>query len=129
MAKTLMERLGVSEAELHGEFTPYCYYNEDADCLHVQFQRGQEISKRLNSFVTLLIAVETGDLLGCIVKGVSDIAESLPNYIDVKHGGDRLKILFFAYRAKADTSEEKQTIDRLSQSVGEMRLPEDLMAC
>jgi len=103
----------VSESELtkileenppHGEFTPYCRVDEMADTLTVYFENVADYSERLTDHVTLYRSIETKDVVGCRIKGISGVIADLPNYININHGGIELNMLFFAYRGEAEDS-------------------------
>jgi hypothetical protein len=86
------------------KFVPYCYLSEEADALTVYFEGDADYSERLNDHITLYRSLETKEVVGCRIKGISGILADLPNYIRVR-GGDgniELSLLFLAYRGAAD---------------------------
>ena len=84
------------------QFVPYCYLNEEADALTVCFEGDADYSERLNDHVTLYRSLETKEIVGCRIKGISGILEDLPNFIHVKDGPVKLSIIFWAFRGTAE---------------------------
>lgn len=84
------------------KFVPYSYLSKEADVLTVYFEGDADYSKRLNDNITLYLSVETDEIVGCRIKGISGILKDLPHYFSVKHAGIELSIIFFAFRGGAD---------------------------
>lgn len=93
------------------KFVPYCYISKEADALTVYFEGDADYSKRLNDHVTLYLSLETNEIVGCRVKGISGILEDLPNYVEVSHGEVRLSVIFFAFRGGAEEDVSKAIND------------------
>src|SRR5688572_24025317 len=100
------------------KFVPYCYLSEQADELTVYFEGDADYSKRLNDHITLYLSLETHEIVGCRVKGVSGIIEDLPNFIRVNHNGVELSIIFLAFRGGAD-KEVSDAVKDLARVAGE----------
>src|SRR5260221_13328038 len=79
------------------QFVPYCYLSKEADALTAFFEGDADYSERLNSHITVYRSLATREIIGCRVKGISNILKDLPNYIRVKDGDVELKLLFFAF--------------------------------
>ena len=84
------------------KFVPYCYVNKQADALTVYFEGDADYSKRLNDHVTLYLSLETDEVIGCRIKGISGILADLPNYINITHGEVELSVVFLAFRGGAE---------------------------
>lgn len=98
------------------KFVPYCHMSKDADTLTVYFEGDADYSKRLNDHVTLYLSLETNEIVGCRIKGISGILEDLPNYIRVDHGGVELSVIFLAFRGgtKDDVSKAINDLARVA---------------
>ena len=103
------------------KFVPYCYLNQQADALTVYFEGDADYSERLNDHVTLYRSLETKEIVGCRVKGISGILEDLPNYIRVKDGPVELSLIFFAFRGTAE-SDGAVAINDLARAASERGL-------
>jgi len=98
------------------KFVPYCYINRQADALTVYFEGDADYSRRLNDHVTLYLSLETDEVIGCRIKGISGILEDLPNYIKISHGEVELSVVFLAFRggAEKDVSSVMNTLARVA---------------
>jgi hypothetical protein len=96
------------------KFVPYCYLSEEADALTVYFEGDPDYSERLNDHITLYRSLETKEVVGCRVKGISSLIEDLPNYVRVNDGDVELSVVFLAYRGGADSKEEADTVNELA---------------
>ncbi len=100
------------------QFVPYCHLSEEADTLTVYFEGDADYSKRLSEHVTLYLSLETDEIVGCRIKGVSGLLDDLPNYIQAKHGRLQLSVIFLAYRGGAE-KELSQAINDLARAASE----------
>jgi hypothetical protein len=96
------------------KFVPYCYMSKQADTLTVYFEGDADYSKRLSDHVTLYSSLETDEVVGCRIKGISSLLEDLPNYIEVKHGQVQLSVIFLAYRGGAKDDEASRAMNDLA---------------
>jgi hypothetical protein len=103
------------------QFVPYSYLSAEADALTVYFEGDPDYSKRLNDNITLYISLETDEIVGCRIKGISGILKDLPHYFRVKRGGIELSIIFFAFRGGADDS-TSETINDLARVANERHM-------
>jgi hypothetical protein len=103
------------------QFVPYCYLSKQSDTLTVYFEGDADYSKRLSEHVTLYLSIETDEIVGCRIKGVSGIIEDLPNFIRVNHGGFELSIVFFAFRGGAD-GEAREALNDLARVANERKM-------
>ena len=53
------------------QFVPYCHFHKDADALTVYFEGDADYSERLNDHITVYRSLETKEIIGCRVKGIS----------------------------------------------------------
>ena len=100
------------------QFVPYCHLSKEADTLTVYFEGDADYSRRLSDHVTLYLSLETHEIVGCRIKGVSGLLEDLPNYIQVKHGSVSLSVIFLAFRGGAE-EELSQAINDLARGASE----------
>lgn len=103
------------------QFVPYCYLNKKTDALTVCFEGDPDYSKRLSDHVTLFLSLETNEIVGCRIKGISGIIEDLPNFIRVNHSGLELSIVFFAFRGGAD-GEAREALNDLARVANERKM-------
>jgi hypothetical protein len=103
------------------KFVPYCYLSEQADELTVYFEGDADYSKRLNDHITVYLSLETDEIVGCRIKGVSGILEDLPNFIRVNHRDVELSIIFLAFRGGAD-KEVCEAVKGLARVAGERKM-------
>lgn len=80
---------------------PTAYYNHDGDYIELMVSNESYRAQRLDSFVTVYVSRETGELVGALVKGlrrfVREILESAPGFkIEIADRKIRLKYLFTA---------------------------------
>ena len=102
-------------------FVPYHYRNEQSDTLTVYFEGDADYSKRLSDHVTLYLSLETDEIVGCRIKGISGLLEDLPNYIRIKEGDVELAMLFFAFRGGAE-GEYREAINDLARVAAERNI-------
>ena len=79
------------------EFKPYYLLSEQADAMTVYLKPDADYSKRLCDHVTLLLSLDTPEIVGCRIKGIRDILQDLPNYIKVSHEGVKLSAVFLPF--------------------------------
>lgn len=106
------------------EFTPYVELSREADALTAYFKLAADYSKRLTDHVTLFLSLDSDELVGCRIKGVSGILEDLPNYLDVDHDDIKLSVMFLPYLSAADEQQRKMfnELARTSRE-NDMRVP------
>ncbi|MCE9552287.1 MAG: hypothetical protein K8T91_02785 [Planctomycetes bacterium] len=56
-----------------GAFRPYCVTNVEADALTAYFKEDADYSERLIDHVTLYRSIDTHEIVGCRIKGISGI--------------------------------------------------------
>lgn len=103
------------------KFVPYCYISKDADTLTVYFEGDADYSERLNDHITIYRSVETNEVVGCRIKGISGILEDLPNYIRIKKDDIDLAVLFLAFRGGAEGA-VRDTVNDLAKVAAERNL-------
>jgi hypothetical protein len=108
-------------------FVPYCHLNRDSDTLTVYFEGDADYSECLTDHMTLYRSLETREVVGCRINGISGLVDDLPNYIRVNHGGIDLSVIFFAFRGDADDS-ATTAINELSRAASEKNLVLDQCA-
>ncbi len=104
------------------KFVPYCYMSKQADTLTVYFEGDADYSKRLCDHVTLYLSLETDEIVGCRIKGISGLLEDLPNYVHVQHGRVELSVIFLAFRGGAKDDEASRAINDLAREASEREM-------
>ncbi|MEX2118784.1 MAG: hypothetical protein WD847_04165 [Pirellulales bacterium] len=96
-----------------GEFAPCAHYDRDADALTLYVGNEPEHGRRLNSRVTIYISDETGELVGCRIKGVRAVLEDVGSFdIAISLGKVKLKILFAALHGPFSTDPDSREVYR-----------------
>jgi len=106
---------------VEGEFKPYSYFCEDSDALTVYFKGDADYSERLTDHVTLYLSLESDEIVGCRIKGISGILESLPNFVHVNHGKYELSLVFLPFFGEA-TDRVRESINTLAKNARELDL-------
>jgi hypothetical protein len=109
-AKSDLERF-LKENQPAKKFVPYCFLDKQSDTLTAYFEGDPDYSKRLSEHLTLYLSLETDEIIGCRVKGISGIIEDLPNFIHTNHKGVDLSIVFFAFTGGAEAESRKALKD------------------
>ncbi len=112
----------IQQQDMAKEFSPYVELNEQTDALTAYFKPDADYSRRLTDHITLYLSLDSDELVGCRIKGVSGILEDLPNFIEVDHDGARLSVMFFPY-VSAASEEEREMLNKLALASGDMRIP------
>jgi len=124
VAATNIDNLDIRERlakeKVAGSFSPYVEHSPQADALNVYFKNEADYSKRLTDHVTLFLAIDSDEIVGCRIKGISSILEDLPNYIDVEHGGNKLSVIFWSFRGGAEDEYVRDALNRLAQLSNEV---------
>lgn len=99
-------------------FRPYARECKATDTLTIYFLPEADYSQRLTDHVTVYRALETNRLVGCRIKGVSEIVADLPNYINAELDSQNvLSILFLPYRSPASPPEVREAMNELAREV------------
>jgi hypothetical protein len=87
---------------LTGNFEPSIHHCPESDTLTFYFRDAPDYAKRLGKHVTLYLSLANDELVGCQIKGVRGVVESLPNFIEIRHGKVKLRFLFMAFMGDVD---------------------------
>lgn len=119
MASNLRETL---ETQVdNGDFRPYCILSDEADALTAYFKGDADYSVRLTDHVTLYRSIDSNEIVGCRIKGISDILQDLPNYLHVNHHGATLSMIFWSFRGGVD-EDVRRAFNELASAAGNMPL-------
>lgn len=116
----IRERL--REKPMAKDFTPYLEFSKEADALNVYFRPDPDYSKRLTDHVTLYLSLESQEIVGCRLKGISGILEDLPNFVSVDDGERRLRILLVNYRSEVHDEFGRQALLEVARHAGDLEL-------
>jgi hypothetical protein len=105
-----------------GAFKPYCVFSRQDDTLTAYFTGDEYFSERLTAHVTIFRAFGSLNIVGCRIKGVSEITRDLPNRIDVRMPKHTLSVVFEAVRENEASPEVAESFDRLGQLATESQL-------
>jgi hypothetical protein len=98
------------------EFRPYCHLSPEADALTVYFKGDADFSKRLTDSITLFLAIDTHEVVGCRIKGIRSILDDLPNFLRVQHGAIDLSVVFLSFRSAVDGEEGRRTLNAMARA-------------
>lgn len=104
------------------QFVPYMHLNRESDALTVYFEGDADYSERLNDHITLYRSLETKEVVGCRIKGISDLIEDLPNYIHVNTDGAELSVVFLAFRGGQPDDKGRQAMNELARAAQEKNM-------
>jgi len=105
-------------------------YSEEGDCLTFYFKNVPSYADRVDELLTVYLALNTGELVGCQVKSIGRIMTRLRSLrIRLKDKDVELRLLFLACRALAEEPGPLKTYERLLEEVKRRRatLPSDLI--
>jgi len=93
------EQFVFSGAVREGPFEPISHYDPDGDCIEFIASDESFRRERVDSLVTVYIGRESGDVMGCFIKGVSKHVRAMlqthPGYkVEIHDGSIRLEVLF-----------------------------------
>ena len=106
----------------NGEFRPYCITSAEADALTAYFKGDADYSQRLTDHVTLFRSLDTNEIVGCRIKGISGILEDLPNFLHVDDHGTKLSMIFWSFRGGVDDDQLRNAFKQLAAAGGDMPL-------
>jgi hypothetical protein len=101
-------------------FSSRPYYSRDGDSLSFYFRDEPSYGERVDQLLTLYRSIETGDIVGCQIKGVQCILKRLDEFgIQTKEYKPLdLRIIFLGYRLSADQS-QRGAVEQLRQAAQE----------
>ena len=113
MAQNLSEYL--EEHPCKG-FDPVPHYSAAGDYVSYFFRNERCFAQRLDELVTVYLAMDSRELVGCKIKGVRHILETAGKLGVSLDGGDlRLGLLFLPGAVNASEVEHKQRYDELAR--------------
>ena len=104
-------------------FCPYSAISREADALTTYFKGEPDYSERLTDHVTLYRSLETQEIVGCRIKGISALLEDLPNFLQVKHDGVTLSMVFWSFCGGQSDDRVREAFGQLASAAGDMALP------
>lgn len=105
MADELMHYLESTQPQ---GFEPRPYYGAEEDSLTFYFDPAESYARRMDDLLTLFLALESNDLVGCQVKGVRNKLKRLGDFgIHIQHGKIRLGIFFHLLAYFAEKPEQR----------------------
>lgn len=83
----------VEEHPPSGPFSPFSSYDAEEDTLTFYFRNDPDYSKRVDDILTVHLALDSNDLVGCEIKGVRRILEDIGSF-RLMVGDRRVKLVF-----------------------------------
>lgn len=119
MAKELMDILF---SEPIGAFEPYVECSQEADAINVYFKPDADYSVRMSEHVTLFRSIDTNEVVGCRIKGISGIVEDMPNFLHFDKDGVKLRLIFWSFRGEVDNEQSRRDLMELANKAGDLEL-------
>jgi len=94
------------------EFKPCAFYNRDGDCIESFFQPDDFYAERVDDLLTVYYSEESGELIGSVIKGVSQVFRDSPvRAILVDDGRVKISHLFVARASTLKEGTDQPHID------------------
>ncbi len=119
MANELMD---VLFSEPVGEFRPYVEVSREADAINVYFSADADFSERMSEHVTLFRSIDTNEVVGCRIKGITGIMQDLPNFLNYDKDGVKLRVIFWSFRGEVDNEKSRKELIELADKAGDLEL-------
>lgn len=113
MAGSLAEYLASAKCE---GFTPKPMYSVNGDFLTFFFRDDDAYEKRVDDLLTIYLAESSDELVGCKIKGVSEILKTLGKFgVLIRDKRFMLSMLFLAGMAVSTTPESKEKYELIGK--------------
>ena len=113
MAENLTEYLASAKCE---KFEPKPMYSAQGDFLTFFFRDDDAYEKRVDELLTVYLAESTNELVGCKIKGVTQILKTLGNFgVMIRDQELTLGMLFLAGMAVSKTPESKENYEAIGK--------------
>ncbi len=111
-------------------FEPCAYYGPEEDAVIFYFRNVPDYARRVSRWLTLYLAIDDDQLVGCQVKGVKRVLEDIDAFgIDVEHNKVKLQVLFLAFLgAVADEPDTRGYYRKLGEAATEANTELELPA-
>jgi hypothetical protein len=97
-------------------FRPVPHYSADGDFLTYHFRPEAGYEERVDDFLTVYRAFETGQIVGCKIEGVKRILDAAGAFgVETGSGPIRLGFFFFAVAAVGKTEDQARRYRELGQ--------------
>jgi hypothetical protein len=124
--KTLAEYL--AEKPNCKGFNARPHYFQDGDFVSYYFREDPAFEERIDELLTIYFSMDTGEMVGCKIKGVRRILQELGNFSVTIEGGNVTLGLLFVGAALVNPSQKGQ-YEKLGSEHGKVPLdPEELRA-
>ena len=88
-------------------FEPTALYDEEGDCIEFLAKSDAFYAKRIDNLVTVYLAEGSNEIIGSLIKGVSEVLRQYPGLkIDIHNGRILLSHLLCAHIWSGETSPE-----------------------
>ena len=127
MAEDLMTYLAGREAT---RFEPRPFYSPDGDFLTFYFRDEDHYAERVDELLTVYRSMENHELIGCKIKGVSRILDTLGRFgVEVEDGEMRMSFLFLSGALNPD-GDRRRWYEEIGSRTKEILInPRELVEC
>jgi len=124
MAEDLVTYLGGREAKA---FEPRPFYSPDGDFLTFFFREDDHYAERVDELLTVYLSMETKELVGCKIKGVRRILDTLGKLGVLVDGGEAKLSFFFLSGAFSRQDSRRKRYEEIGTRTKGIRIrPEEL---
>jgi hypothetical protein len=107
----------------NSDFSPRPLYTAEGDCLTFYFVNEDSYRERVDDLLTIYRSMKNQNIIGCQVKGVRRILQTLGKFsVGVKEGPVELGLVFLTYKAESDNPRSQGALrengSRSSQTPG-----------
>lgn len=123
-AKAVMKICGDSEIEF-----PAVYHDQDGDCIEVLVSAGPFYGERIDDLVTVYFSETTGEIVGCLIKGIKKLLDKDPKTQIILHAGKIRLSDFFLVGFLTQKAADLHMYQKLRQCVEQYNIETELLGC
>jgi hypothetical protein len=110
------------KSEVRKEFSPAPRYYRQGDYLNYFVSSKRCYARRVNSLLTIYTEIDTGELVGCKVKGIRLLMETLQSFGVVVTDGKTTMGLLFMSLLIADPQAKKEDVELVKKKFGDAKV-------
>ena len=120
MAEDLMEYL-----KTHGPegFRPVPHYFPQGDFVTYYFRNDPSFAQRVDDLLTVFVAFDTKELVGCKIKGIKHILQTAGDFgVSLDDGVVRLGMFFFVGASLAKDEEQRKRYEQIGRKAKDVTM-------
>lgn len=91
-------------------FRPVPTYCNDGDYVSFFFESEMCYAERVDSLLTVYLSEKTGDLVGCKIKGITELAKRVATFVHIDDGNVQVGLLFLSASALQESKQRYREI-------------------